>query len=376
MDERAERERRYERGDDAWPLGSAEWEAAARDALTREAFDYLAGGAGEESTMEANRAAFERWRLAPRMLTGNAERDLSVEVLGTRSPVPFLLAPIGVQGIMHPDGELATADAAAATRVPMVVSSAASRSTEETAARLGEAPWWFQLYWVNDREVAASFVSRAEAAGARAIVLTVDTLTIGFRDRDQRNSAYLPFLEGEGIGQFVSDPVFRSRLSVPPEEDMAAAGMAMVAMFPHLALSWDDLGWLRERTGLPVLLKGILLGDDAVRARDAGAAGVVVSNHGGRQVDGEIAALDALPEVRDALGDAFPVLVDSGVRRASDILKALALGANAVLLGRPYAWGLAAGGSAGVRRVIETLRGELDVVTALCGLRRPTEADR
>jgi lactate 2-monooxygenase len=356
----------YVSGESPWPIAPEEWEARAADVLEAGPFDYIAGGAGSEATMRANLEAFERRRLRPRMLTGNRERDISVEVLGTSSPTPFLLAPIGVLSIAHAEGELAVARAAAATGVPMVLSTAASNSLEEVAEAMGDAPRWFQLYWVNDRDVAVSLVERAEAAGYGAIVVTLDTLTLGWRPRDLRK-AYLPFVTGEGCAQFFSDPVFRSRLERPPEEDTLAAAVAMLATFPNLGLTWDNLAWLRERTRLPLLVKGVLTGEDALRARECGVDGIVVSNHGGRQVDGAVAALDALVEVRDVLGPEAVVLMDSGIRRGADVLKALALGADAVLLGRPYAYGLAVGGQEGVETVIRHLMAETDLTLALIG---------
>jgi lactate 2-monooxygenase len=364
----------YVSGESAWPIAADAWEARAREVLEPGPFAYIAGGAGSEATVRANREAFERRRLRPRMLTGNRERDLSVEVLGTRSPVPFFLAPIGVLSIAHPDGELAVARAAAATGVPMVLSSAASHPLEEIAEAMGDAPRWFQLYWVNDREIATSFVRRAEAAGYGAIVVTLDTLTLGWRPRDLEN-AYLPFLSGEGCAQFFSDPVFCSRLAKPPEEDLLAAAGAMLATFPNLGLTWEDLRWLRGQTELPLLVKGVLRGDDALLARDAGVEGIVVSNHGGRQVDGSVAALDALVEVREALGPDAVVLMDGGIRGGADVLKALALGADAVLLGRPYAYGLAVGGQEGVETVINHLLAETDLTLALLGGKVARELD-
>jgi lactate 2-monooxygenase len=364
----------YVSGESPWPISPEEWEARAAEVLEPGPFDYIAGGAGSESTMRANLEAFERRRLRPRMLTGNRERDISVEVLGIRSPAPFLLAPIGVLSIAHPEGELAVARAAAATGVPIVLSSAASHSLEEVADAAGDAPRWFQLYWVNDREVAMSLVERAEAAGYGAIVVTLDTLTLGWRPRDL-SKAYLPFVTGEGCAQFFSDPVFRSRLERPPEEDVLAAAVAMLATFPNLGLTWDDLRWLRSRTELPLLVKGVLTGEDAAQARDCGVDGVVVSNHGGRQVDGAVAALDALVEVREAIGPDATVLMDSGIRRGADVLKALALGADAVLLGRPYAYGLAVGGQEGVETVIRHLMAEIDLTLALLGAFRARELD-
>ena len=356
----------YVSGESPWPISPEEWERRAAETLEPGPYDYIAGGAGTEATMRANLAAFERRRLRPRMLTGNVERDLSVEVLDTKSPAPFFLAPIGVLSIAHPEGEVAVARAAAATRVPMVLSSAASHSLEDVALALGDSPRWFQLYWVNDRDVVLSLVSRASETGYSAIVVTLDTLTLGWRDRDLRR-AYLPFVTGEGCAQFFSDPVFRSRLDRPPELDVTAAAVAMLATFPNLGLTWGDLAWLREQTPLPLLVKGVLTAEDAVRARECGVDGIVVSNHGGRQVDGAIAALDALVEVRDALGDDATVLMDSGIRRGSDVLKALALGVDAVLLGRPYAYGLAVGGQDGVEAVIRHLMAEIDLTLALVG---------
>jgi isopentenyl diphosphate isomerase/L-lactate dehydrogenase-like FMN-dependent dehydrogenase len=256
----------------------------------------------------------------------------------------------------------------------MVLSTAASHSLEDVAAEAGDAPRWFQLYWVNDREIATSLVGRAEAAGYGALVVTLDTLTLGWRDRDLRKP-YLPFVSGEGCAQFFSDPVFRSRLERPPEEDVLAAAVAMLATFPNLALTWDDLTWLRGQTDLPLLVKGVLRGEDAVRARESGVDGVIVSNHGGRQVDGAVAALDALVEVREALGPEAVVLMDSGIRRGADVLKALALGADAVLLGRPYAYGLAVGGQEGVEAVIRHLMAETDITLALAGGTRARDLD-
>jgi lactate 2-monooxygenase len=362
----------YVSGESPWPISPEEWEARAAEALEPGPFDYIAGGAGSESTMRANLEAFERRRLRPRMLTGNSERDITVEILGTKSPAPFLLAPIGVLSIAHPEGELAVARAASATGVPMVVSSASSHSLEEIAEV--DPPRWFQLYWVNDRQVTASLVERAEAAGYTTLVVTVDTLSLGWRDRDLRR-AYLPFLGGEGCAQFFSDPVFRSRLDQPPEEDTLAAAARMLGMFPNLDLGWDDLAWLRERTQLPLLVKGILTGEDAALARGCGVDGIVVSNHGGRQVDGAVAALDALEEVREAVGQDTTVLMDSGIRRGPDVLKALALGADAVLLGRPYAYGLAVGGQEGVEAVIRHLMAETDITLALAGGSRASDLD-
>jgi lactate 2-monooxygenase len=309
------------------------------------------------------------------MLTGNVERDLEVDVLGTKSPAPFLLAPIGVLSIAHPEGELAAARAAAALQIPFTLSSAASHSIEEIAEAMGDAPRWFQLYWVNERDVVRSLVTRAEAAGYAAIVVTVDTLTLGWRPRDLRN-AYLPFLRGEGCAQYFTDPVFRAMLAKPPEEDLLTAAATMLTTFPNLGLTWDDLGWLREQTALPLLIKGVLTAEDALLARTAGIDGVIVSNHGGRQVDGAVAALDALVHVRDALGPDATVLMDSGIRGGADVIKAMALGADAVLLGRPYVYALAVGGQEGVEALIRQLLAETDLTLALAGGRSVRDLDR
>jgi lactate 2-monooxygenase len=362
----------YISGESRWPVGASAWEESAREVLDPGPFGYIAGGAGNESTMRANLDAFERRRLRPRMLSGNVERDASVDVLGTSSPVPFFLAPIGVLSIAHPDGEVAAARAAASMEIPFVLSSAASHSIEEIAEAMDDAPRWFQLYWVNDRDICASFVRRAEAAGYTAVVVTLDTLTLGWRPRDLRN-AYLPFLQGEGCAQFFSDPVFRAKLDKPPEEDILGAAAMMLSTFPNLRLTWDDLRWLRGQTTLPLLVKGVLTADDAGRAVDAGVDGIVVSNHGGRQVDGSVASLDALVEVRAAVE--VPLLVDGGVRGGADVLKALCVGADAVLLGRPYAYALAAGGQDGVLAVLEQFAGETDLTLALLGARGVSELD-
>jgi isopentenyl diphosphate isomerase/L-lactate dehydrogenase-like FMN-dependent dehydrogenase len=346
---------------------AADWERAFADTVTPEAHGYVAGAAGSEDTLRENLEAFRRWRIVPRMLRDISARDLRLELFGTELGAPVLLAPVGVQAIVHPEGELATARAAASVGVPMIHSTAASHSIEDVASALGETPRWFQLYWPNDAELAASFVERAEAAGYSAIVLTLDTFMLAWRPRDL-GAAYLPFLKGIGIANYLSDPVFRAALERSPEEDLPAAIGHWAAIFSDPTVTWDRLGFLREHTGLPILLKGILHPVDARRAVDAGIDGVIVSNHGGRQVDGAIAALDALPEVVTAVPDGYPVLFDGGIRGGADVVKALALGAQAVLLGRPYVWGLGAAGEDGVRQVLRSLLAEIDLTMALSGL--------
>ena len=301
-------------------------------------------------------------------------RSLAGTLLGAELPAPVLLAPIGVQQVIHPDGELATARAAAAVGLPMIVSTASSTSMEDIAEVAGGSPRWYQLYWPNQPELAASLVERAERAGYSAIVVTVDNFAPGWKPRDLEQ-AYLPFLEGIGIAQYLSDPVFRAALEKTPEEDMGAAVGHFLGVFTNPALSWDDLAWLRERTDLPIVLKGILHPDDAREARERGADGVVVSNHGGRQIDGAIASLDALPAIAEAAGGDLAILLDSGIRTGADTFKALALGADAVLLGRPYLWGLALGGADGVEAVLRYTLAELDLTMALSGYATPGEID-
>lgn len=348
------------------PLAWPDLEERARADLTEEAFGYLAGGAGSEETMTSNREAFRRWKIVPRMLQGVTKRDLSVELVDRRLPVPLLLAPIGVQGIMHRDGEVAVARAAAASGIPVVLSTVSSKTLEDVAEEMGESPRWFQLYWPTDPELTNSFLERAEGAGYEALVITVDTLLLAWRPRDLDN-AYLPFLFGEGLANYFSDPVFRASLEVPPEQDPGPAVQRFADVFANPGLSWDHLSFIREHSSLPFFLKGILRPDDARRAVDAGAAGIVVSNHGGRQIDGEIAALDALPAIVDAAGDDLRVVLDSGVRTGSDVLKAMALGASAVMIGRPYVWALAIAGEDGVREYLENLVAEIDLTLGLAG---------
>jgi lactate 2-monooxygenase len=339
---------------------------AALATLDEAAYDYVAGGAGGERGVDNNRAAFARWRLHPRLPRDVAERDLTVDLLGSDRCAPVSLAPIGVQSILHEEGELASARAAADLGLPYTVSSAASETLEDVADALGEGAGWFQLYWPADRDLAESFLDRAETAGYEAIVLTVDTPMLGWRERDVDN-AYLPFLDGEGIANYLADPVFRDRLDVPPEENELAAIQEFVDVFGNPSLTVDDVRWLCERTSLPVIVKGVLHADDAVDLVDAGAAGVWVSNHGGRQVDRAVAALDALPSIGAAVGDEATVLFDSGIRRGADVLTALALGADAIAVGRPYAYGLAVDGEDGVRAVLENLLADLDLTLGLCG---------
>jgi isopentenyl diphosphate isomerase/L-lactate dehydrogenase-like FMN-dependent dehydrogenase len=348
------------------PMAWAELEARARETLDDRAVAYVFGGAGSEDTMRANLEAFRRWRIVPRVLRKDLSvRDLSIELLGTRMPAPVLLAPIGVQTLLHDEGELASARAGAAVGLPLITSTASARPLEEIAEANGDGARWFQLYWPNDDQLAASLVRRAEAAAYSAIVLTVDNYVPGWKPRDLQQ-AYLPFLEGVGIAQYLSDPVFVSGLEKDPGEDIGAAVGHFLGVFANPALTWERLEWLRGTTSLPIVLKGILHPDDAREARERGVDGIVVSNHGGRQIDGAIASLDALPPIVDAVGDEVAVLLDSGVRSGADAFKALALGADAVLVGRPYLWGLALDGQNGVETVLRSILAELDLTMALC----------
>jgi lactate 2-monooxygenase len=350
------------------PSQPLDWSALAQEAQRvsePQAADYVFGGAGAEDTMRANEEAFRRWRIVPRMLRDVSDRDLSRAVLGTDCPAPLGLAPVGAQAIVHADGERASARAAAAVGLPITVSTVSTMPMEEIAA-CAAGPKWFQLYWPTDRDLAASFLARAEAAGYRAVIVTLDTFLPGWKPRDLQR-AWQPYLQGIGIANYVADPVFRARLAKPPEEDLQAAVGEFVRVFTNPRLSWEDLEFLRSRTTLPIALKGILHPEDARAAREHGMDAVVVSNHGGRQVDGAIASLDALPAIVDAVGDHMEVLLDSGVRTGADAIKALALGADAVLVGRPYIWGLAVGGEAGVLAVLRALLAELDLTMGLSG---------
>jgi lactate 2-monooxygenase len=348
------------------PMAWAELEERAREALDDRAIAYVFGGAGSEDTMRANLQAFRRWRIVPRVLRKDLSvRDLSVELVGTAMPAPVLLAPIGVQTLLHPDGERASARAAAAIGLPSITSTASATALEEIAEASGDGSRWYQLYWPNDDELAASLVRRAEAAGYSAIVLTVDNYVPGWKPRDLQQ-AYLPFLAGVGIAQYLSDPIFQTALEKPPEEDIGAAVGHFLSVFANPALTWERLQWLRGTTSLPIVLKGILHPDDAGEARERGVDAIVVSNHGGRQIDGAIASLDALPPIVDAVGDGMTVMLDSGIRSGADVFKALALGADAVLVGRPYLWGLALDGQNGVETVLRCILAELDLTMALC----------
>jgi lactate 2-monooxygenase len=388
------------------PLDADRLEAAAKKRMRPEAFGYVAAGAGNERTVAANRAAFDRWRVVPRMLRDVERRDTSVELFGRRLSHPFLLAPVGVLELAHPEADCAVARAARDTGTTMVFSNQASKPMEGLAQILEDSPHWFQLYWSRSDALVESLAARAERCGCSAIVITLDTTMLGWRSRDLEG-AYLPFLRGKGIAQYTSDPVFRRLISegaLEPSEQqprptlaalrtlieltraypdgfvrtlLSGRGRAAVQRFTEIysrpSLTWDTLAFLRERTRLPIVLKGILHPDDAARAVAEGIDAVIVSNHGGRQVDGAIATLEALPAVVAAVDGRIPVLLDSGVRGGADVFKALALGARAVLIGRPYVYGLAIAGRSGVREVIENLAADFDLTMGLAGCRAASE---
>lgn len=341
-------------------------EEQASSALTPEALDYVLPSAGSGATSRANRAAFERWRIRPRMLRGTDRRDHATSLLGTTMAAPLLMAPIGVQTLAHPEGELASARAAAAVGLTYLHSTQASHTFEEVAAANGDGDRWYQLYVPSDREVCLSFLERARTAGYSTLIVTVDTTTLAWRPHDL-DRGFLPFLAGMGVANYLSDPAFRAGLARTPEDDPTAAALHFAGMYANPGLSWSDLAFVREHWDGAIAVKGIQHPDDALLALDHGFDGVVVSNHGGRQVDGAIASLDALPAVVEAVDRRAPVLFDSGVRTGADAVKALALGADAVLVGRPYLYGLALDGQAGVEHVLRCLLAELDLTVALSG---------
>jgi lactate 2-monooxygenase len=354
------------------PMVYDELEARAAKALPPSILSYVAGGAGDEHTQRSNVTAFQKWGLVPRMFVGADKRDLSVELFGMTLPSPLFMAPIGVIGLCAQDGhgDLATAEAAARTGIPMMASTLTVDPMEDVAIRFGDTPGFFQLYTPTDRELAESLVRRAEAAGFTAIAVTLDTWTTGWRPRDLSTSNF-PQLRGHCLANYTSDPVFRERLGKDPAEDPAATVQLWAQLFGN-PLTWDDLPWLRSITDLPLVVKGIQHPDDARRAKDGGVDGIYCSNHGGRQANGGLPALDCLPEVVEA-ADGLPVLFDSGIRSGADVIKALALGATAVGIGRPCAYGLALGGVDGLVHVLRSVLAEADLIMAVDGY--PTLAD-
>jgi lactate 2-monooxygenase len=354
------------------PVDFATLEARAAAALPPATLAYLQGGCGDEHTQRHNADAFAHWGMTPRMMVDCSRRDLSVELFGMTLPTPLFMSPVGINGICTQDGhgDLAAARAAAITGVPLCQSTLSNDPLEDVAAQLGETPGFFQLYTPKNDALTESLVRRAEAAGYKAIVVTLDTWVTGWRPRDL-NAANFPQLRGHVLANYFADPVFRELLDRAPEEDKAAAVQAWAGVFGKV-LTWADMPWLRSLTKLPLVLKGICHPDDARRAIDAGADAIYCSNHGGRQANGGIAAIDMLPAVVAASGRT-PVLFDSGIRSGTDMVKALALGATAVGVGRPYAYGLALGGAEGAAHVLKCLLAEADLLMAVNGY--PTIAE-
>lgn len=348
------------------PVDFATLEKRAQAALPPHILSYVQGGCGDEWTQDRNAAAFRHWGMVPRMMVDCARRDLSTELFGLRLKSPLFMAPIGVNGIMTADqhGDLAAARASALTGVPYCSSTLSNDPLETVAEAQGETPGFFQLYTPRDKALAESLVRRAEAAGYKAIVVTLDTWVTGWRPRDL-NTANFPQLRGAVLMNYFSDPVFRASLAKPPEEDPAAAIRAWAGVFGKV-LTWDDMPWLRSMTKLPLVLKGICHRDDVRRAIDGGADAIYCSNHGGRQANGGIAAIDMLPGVVEAAGKT-PVLFDSGIRSGTDVIKAIALGATAVGVGRPYAYGMALAGAEGAASVLRAILAEADLLMAVNG---------
>lgn len=362
-------------GDSDLPISIQDWREMARQKLPREAWGYLEGAAGNEETLRENAEAFERWKIRPRYLRDVSKRDLSVTLFGTSYETPFILAPIGVQEILHPEGEVATASAASRLGIPFILSTVSSVSMERIAEVMGSSVKWFQLYPGKDRDIMKSMVGRAENAGYSAIVVTVDTTMLGWREQDLKN-AYLPFLEGKGIANYITDPQFLNRLERDPKEDPKGAVSEFLKVYVNPAFSWDDFAEIRKWTRLPLLIKGITHKDDVEMSFYYGADGVIISNHGGRQVDGAISSLEAMSILDPESYQGKVLLLDSGIRHAADVVKAMALGAKAVLIGRPYAYALSVAGSRGVERVMSMMRAELDLDVALSGFRSLRELNR
>ncbi|MCB0669011.1 MAG: alpha-hydroxy-acid oxidizing protein [Saprospiraceae bacterium] len=376
--------------------------------LSAPSFDYLDGSAGRHHTNLNNQQAFHHWQILPTMLNDVSVRNIGTNLFGAKFSSPFFLCPIGVLELAHPQADLAVARACESTGVPLMISSQASTPIENIAGQMPTTPTFFQLYWSKSEELVASFLSRAERSGCLAIVVTLDTTLLGWRTKDL-DHAYLPFLYGRGLAQYISDPVFQRlvrqeppRAEPPPKTTLTlirslwrmasnfpgstlqnfrtrstlAAIRKFIEIYMNPALEWHDLNRLREMTNLPLILKGIQHPDDARKAIDAGVDGVVISNHGGRQIDGAVSSLNALTLCKEVVGDQIPMLFDSGVRSGSDAYKALALGAQMVGIGRPYAYALAVAGELGVRALMENFQAELELTMALSGCKNLTEIDK
>jgi lactate 2-monooxygenase len=390
-------------------IGFHRLEESAKARMSAKAYAYIAGGAGNESTLRANQEGFEKLRITPQMLRNVGERDTRIELFGQQYSSPFLLSPIGVLEMVHSEADVAVARAAASLQIPYIFSNQASKSMEDCAAVMNNAPRWFQLYWSKSNDLVASFIHRAEQCECSAIVVTLDTTMLGWRTRDLEIS-YLPFLEGKGIAQYTSDPVFQKMLDEPDDEPQLKRSITwatirgliqmvnnypgsgfykklksgrplkavrkFISTYSNPCTTWHDLSFLRKHTKLPILLKGILHPQDARKAMDVGMDGIIVSNHGGRQVDGAIATIDALPEIVEVVNGNIPVLLDSGIRGGADAFKALALGAKAVCIGRPYVYGLTLAGERGVREVLLNFMADFELTMGLAGCKNIKEIDR
>lgn len=389
------------------PIDPSLLEEQAGTKMSAQAKGYIIGGAGIESTVRNNRASFDQYKIVPRMLHNVSERDTSIELFGKKLPSPFLLAPIGVLEMVHPQADVAVGRAAASVGIPYIFSNQSSKPMEEVASAMGDSPRWFQLYWSKSRELVASFVQRAEKCGCSAIAVTLDTTMLGWRTRDL-DLAYLPFMEGKGIAQYTSDPVFQKLMDEPvPAEKRTVTWQSLaglitlvnnypgsgffsklrsgrpikavqkfVSIYSNPAITWEDLKFLREHTKLPILLKGILHPDDARKAVDYGMDGIIISNHGGRQVDGSISTFEALPKIAEAINKRIPILLDSGVRGGADVFKALALGVNAVCIGRPYVYGLTLAGEEGAKQVLRNFLADFELTMGLAGCKNIGEISR
>jgi isopentenyl diphosphate isomerase/L-lactate dehydrogenase-like FMN-dependent dehydrogenase len=348
------------------PFSVEEMERRAHAVMSPQNYDWVAGAAGNGDAARENVRAFDRWKIVPRMLVDVDQRDYSIQLFGKNYPAPFMIAPIGVHAAAHAEGEVATARAAGRLGIPFCASTVSTCTFEDIAEANGSNPRWYQLYWSKEPELTKSFIRRAEAAGYEALVVTLDTQMLGWREQNLE-LGFLPFLRGIGIRNYMMDPVFRDMLGCDPEQNIDAAAKLYLDLFSNKAHTWKDLEFLRQNTKLPILLKGIQHPDDARRAVEAGMDGIVVSNHGGRQVAGGIATIEILPEIVDAVGDQTTVLLDSGIRRGADVFKAMALGARAVMVGRPFMWALAIGGEAGVHEFLRNFLSDIDITFALAG---------
>jgi lactate 2-monooxygenase len=383
------------------PFDYQDLKSKAREQLSNEAYAYIAAGAGLEDTMQRNRNSFNQWRIVPRMLRDVSQRDISIELFGQRYETPFLTCPIGVLELAHKEADIAVAKATSSLGIPMIFSNQASVPMEDCAAVMGTAPRWFQLYWSKSNDLVKSLVQRAEKAGCEAIVVTLDTTMLGWRTKDL-DAAYLPFLKGKGIAQYLSDPVFQAMLDEPEDENapaikpkmnwstiehilkvraksdgdlkrMLKAIKTFISTYSRPSLQWEELKFLRTCTDLPILLKGILHPDDAQKAVEYGINGIIVSNHGGRQVDGSVSTIEMLPQIVERVNDAVPVLIDSGIRGGADVFKCLALGATAVCIGRPYVYGLAIAGEVGVKTILENFIADFELTMGLAGCKNINE---